>query len=131
MTNTYDSATGLNFASSEQQDDRSTIAVFYIKAVFNKHKTSLEGRQIYDDVEYIQIVQPANKNTIVDRKATDDDRRRFNARYRQFQEGQEQIGTGTPIEKWPILTPSEVQMFKAAGLKSIEQLAAVTDNNLY
>jgi len=57
---------------------------------------------------------------------------RFKAAYTAWKErrGTESMG-GTPLETWPRLDVALVAHFKNEGIRSLEQLAAVSDSNLH
>lgn len=130
----YDPATGMQFDNPENTpqmtEERGTIVTFDLHPYHLKRKSEEMGSPQYEDRLYVKIVQPLNRNSEVHRPATEDDKRRWPIRWRQFQDGQEQIGTGTPLKEWPLLGPSQVMMLIGLGIKTVEQLADVSDVNL-
>lgn len=130
----YDPTTGMQFDSPESiptmTEERGTIVTFDLHPVHMKAQSEKEGHPIYEDRVYVKIVQPLNRNSEVHRPATEDDKRRWPIRWRQFQEGQEQIGTGTPLKEWALISPAQIMMLIGMGVKTVEQLADVSDVNL-
>lgn len=48
-------------------------------------------------------------------------------RYEAWKNGQELPETGTPLSAWNGLTPEQADVFKSKGLKTVEQVAGMTD----
>lgn len=110
---------------------------FYIESIHDEEASERENRPIYVDREFVKIIIPGDKNTQVcrpiDLKGTAQmppDNVRWPAQYQAFKNQQEQVFEGTPLEQWPPLSKSQVLMFKAANVHTVEQLVSVSDNNL-
>ena len=66
---------------------------------------------------------------MIDRPATDQDKRRFQKAYAQFKEGkrdEEQL-TGTRLADWPPMSRAQVEEFRYLNIRTVEQLADVKD----
>jgi hypothetical protein len=50
--------------------------------------------------------------------------------YRFWKEGVEAPIVGTDLKMWPMITPAQVLNFHALGVKSVEDLAAITDGDI-
>jgi len=109
--------------------DNKLYVVFSVKAIKNEGKSDREGRPIFDDVPHIRIHVPGDKNSIAERPVTDEDKVRFASRWEKFQKNMEQSPEGTPLEMWPQLSISQVYEFKALGVMTVEQLAAMSDSH--
>jgi hypothetical protein len=110
--------------------DDSLFVVFYMGVMHNECKSVQQGRPIYDDTEFCRIIIPGDKNNVIDRPATTDDRARFAKQYALFREGKkedEQI-SGTRLTEWPFLTRGQCEEFKHLGIRTVEQLADVRDD---
>jgi len=91
-------------------------------------KASLEsGRPIFKDEVCISIIQPGNKENIIDRVATPKDLARFPKHFTAFKERGEVAQEGTPLESWTALTKSQVEELKHFNIYTMEQLAGITD----
>lgn len=129
----YDPSTGMVFddpRSGDPPEERGTIVTFELKPKLMKAASDQQGRPVYENREYIKIVQPANRNTEVFREATDDDKRKWHVRYRQFKEDQEQIGDGVPLDQWPAIDPATLMNLRGVGLRTVQDLAGVSDVSL-
>lgn len=100
--------------------------MFFIKAVKNHLRTQDEGRPVYENKEYIRIFKPGGD--IVERKVSDVDRGLYSDLYAKFKEQKEQIPDGYPISQWPALDMAEVCVLRDLGYHTVEQLAALTDD---
>ncbi|WP_191057805.1 hypothetical protein [Geminicoccus harenae] len=103
---------------------------FYKRAVQNNRRTAEEGRPIFEEREYVEIIIAGDKGTVVDRPVRDDDKQRFGAEYQAFLQGQDAPLVGTPIEQWPLLNKSQVAELKGIHVMTVEALAALSDSQL-
>lgn len=108
--------------------DKKLFVQFYVKAVMNGFKSSEAGRPIFDEVDYIRVIIPGDKNNVVDTKVTEEHKMRFPAQYERFKKNQEQAVSGTPLEVWPQMTVGQVAELKAMHISTVEQLADLPDN---
>jgi hypothetical protein len=104
---------------------------FYMDAKLNTQKTENEGRPIYDDVPWIEIMQPGNKNTVIIRPANEMDIKRFPTHWRLWKErtSDAEIISGTPLSEWPGVTRGQVEELSFFNIKTVEQLANMADSN--
>lgn len=89
-----------------------------------------EGRLICEEIEYIEIVTPGDKTNIVDRPVRDSDRRQFARQYQAWKAGDNEQLTGTPLSAWPGVTRAQVEELGYFKIRTVEQLASVSDGNL-
>lgn len=130
MSATYDPGTGLTFNPNREINDARTLVRFFVEPQENAAKSATEGRPIFDDVEMVSITMAADKRTEVIERVKDQHRQRWPELYRAFKEGREQDASGTPLEQWPPMTPARVAELKAVNIRTVEQLAAVSDAGL-
>lgn len=112
-------------------DDSGLYVQFYLEAVKDEEESLKEGRPIFHDREYIKIIPAGDKNTVVCEPVSDEYRARFPQQYAAFKNQGVQAQSGTPLEEWAMLTKSQVLTFKAVNIHTVEQLAAVSDGNLF
>jgi hypothetical protein len=101
---------------------------FYLRPVMQATASQLADRPIYVDVEFVRILTPGDKLSIIDRIASDDDKRRFADEYAKFKAGRGEEVVGTRLEAVPWMTRSKVEEYKYFGIHTVEQLAAANDN---
>ena len=125
------------------------IAQFYTEAVLDEratkgwteetfdigtgqHKTVRHpgaGRPIYKDQVWIEIRIPGNVSEVRCREVRPSDKLRFPREYEAFLKGQSEPMIGTPLEKLPFLGKSQVAEFKAAGLRTAENVRDISDGD--
>ena len=102
------------FAAEQQTGGRDDcIPHFYMRAVRNPARSEERGRPVFDEIAYVRVLVPGDRNSVVDRRVSDADRARWPDRWAAF-EARRERPTGTPIEHWPYLTVAGV----AAGWAS-------------
>lgn len=102
---------------------------FDLHPVRNAEKSAAEGRPIYDEAEYIKITVPGDKNNIVHRPVRPSDKQEFSAEYRRFKAGEEMQQSGTPLKSWPGISRAEVEELAFFNVRTVEQLAEMSDGN--
>jgi hypothetical protein len=105
---------------------------FYNNAVQDKEKSLEEGRPIFVEQPYIQIMVPGDKDSIVRRPIRTgmnpkDDNNRFNVEYNAFLNNLEQPLEGTPVEEWTQISKSQALELQALNIKTVEMLADLND----
>lgn len=106
--------------------DTSMVVMFYMKPVHNVAKSQANGSPQYDDQIYVRIHPPGERLNIVDRKATEADKKRFPVQWMQFKENAPQETSGTPIDFLFPSKPSVSAALKASGVHTVEQLSELS-----
>lgn len=106
------------------------IPEFYMRAVQHSAKTREAGRPIFEQKPYVRILIPGQRNSLVDRPVRAEDQTRWPDAWRRFEERQEQVVDGMPIEHWPFLTVAQVAELRALNIRTVEQIAALSDAGL-
>ena len=115
-----------NMAMGQQAQDN-CYAEFYLNPRQNMAKTKEEGRPIYDELTYVMIMVPGDKDNVIRRPIRETDKRRFPQQYKAFVNKQEQPQAGTPLSQWASLTRAQVEELKFFGVHTVEALAAMPD----
>jgi len=120
----------MNGPSGRYQGDESLLVRFYMHPKQDQAASEEEGRPIFKEVPYVHIMQPGNKESIIHRRATDQDKQRFAEHFRKFNAREDQdITEGTPLIEWPGITRSQAEELKFYNVSSVEQLAGMSDTN--
>lgn len=106
----------------------SCYAVFYTEAIKMGAESETAGRPIYKDVPFVRIMVPGDNTNVIERKATEDDKRRYHQAWAQYERGEAQAMHGTPLEQWPQITKAQVKEAKYLEVHTVEQLAALSDS---
>jgi len=95
----------------------------------NEAKSLEAGHPVYDEHEYVYIQAPGDKETINHRPVRDLDRQRFARQYAAFKLGQKEAVSGLPLSEWPSMTRSRSKEYEFFGVRTVEQLANISDAN--
>ena len=109
--------------------DENLYVQFFMHPLQDKTKTLEEGRPIFIDTEYVRIMVPGDKGNVIMREVRDDDRSRFPKQYQAFKNDEAEIVEGTPLDKWNFVSAAQVEELKYFGIRTVENLANVTDTN--
>lgn len=118
--------------SSQQAQslDSQLYVQFYKHAELNSFQTKVQGRKIFEEYVYLRILIPANRLNIIERRATDEDKIRFQRQYTQFLDKGECLQVGTPLDSLPNLSQSQVLELRHLKVETVEQLAGIPDTTV-
>ena len=119
----YDTKDFENVASSN-----GVYAKFYKRAIHDEAKSVKEGRPIFDDVVFVEIIAAGNGTNIVRRPVRDSDKARFREAYMKFQEGDNDQIIGTPLSEVVWISRSMVEELSYIRVRTLEQLAELNDS---
>jgi len=126
MDSRYVDEASASGAQRFRHDDR-LYASFSIKPVFDQFSSNEKGRPIYLDKEFITIIVPGDKHSVVMRQARHQDRQRFPRQYDAFKSGHAEQQQGTPLGLMPWMSPSRVEEYRFFKIQTVEQLAGAAD----
>lgn len=106
------------------------IPRFETKAVHMEHASKQQGRPIYEDREYVEIMVVGERGFSAYEPVSDEHKQRWPEEYRAFKEGKESPLQGTPLAEWPTVTRSKVEELAFFHIRSVEDLAGVNDAQL-
>lgn len=109
------------------ESTKGVYAKFFFMPCKNEAESAKEGRPVYVEKEYIEIIAAGNSNNIVVRPVSDMDRRRFRVAYAKFKEGDNEQIVGTPLIELPWLSRSQVEELAYQKVRTLEQLAELND----
>lgn len=110
--------------------DKALFVQFNLEPHHNQVRSAAEGRPIFEEREYIMIMVPGDKDSIVHRPATEMDKRRFEERYDKWKRKVgDQTQSGTPLKMVPWLNSSQVKEMEYFNVYTLEQLASLADNH--
>lgn len=119
--------TSAAFSPSDKHDERLMVS-FSLHPRIDNEASSKEGRPIFKDTVYIMIIVPGDKDSIVHRPAYEMDFARFPKQYAAFKNKSESSVIGTPLKLVPWLSASQIKELDYFNVRTVEQLADVTDN---
>lgn len=107
--------------------DKSVFAKFYFMPVKDEHASAEQGRPIFNDVEFVEIIVAGDATNQIQRQATDQDRQRFRAAYGNFKDGNAEALVGTPLTEVTWLGKSQVEELSYLKVRTLEALAELND----
>lgn len=120
-----------DFAVSDfdkSNDNKGVYPRFFVEAVKNERLSAEQGRPVFEDREFVEIIAAGNANNIVVKPVRMNEINRFPREYRLFKEGQKEQLVGTPLSEIPWMTKSMVEELKYMKVLTLEHLAAVSDD---
>lgn len=109
--------------------DEKLAVRFFIKPKQDGEKSQTEGRPIFREVEYIQIMIPGDRGHIIVRPVSDQDRGRFGKQYEHWKKlRDDSLAEGTPLENWGLLNLAQIEEFKYFGIRTVEHMASIRDD---
>jgi hypothetical protein len=111
-----------------QKPQHDTVrGIFYMKAVRNNFESNKQGRDIWDEVPYVEIIIPGDKLTEVHERVNEGHKQRWPTSWAAFVANQEAPEEGTPLAEWPVVNRSTVEMLGSVKVRTVEQLAGLSD----
>ena len=104
-----------------------SVPVFKTVPIELKGRSLEEGRAIFEDREIVEIHVPGDMKSVVAHKVSQQHKDRWPAQYRAFKEGLEAPLEGYPLTEYSALTASKVAELRHLKIKTVEQLAELTD----
>ena len=101
---------------------------FYEDAMEIPFKSEQEGRPVYEQREFVRIIVPGDSTNIIETPVTEQHKDDFPRQYERFKKGQKDIVDGTPLAMWPVINKSQVKEAAFFEVRSVEQLAELSDS---
>lgn len=111
----------------QAEDDKALIVTFFVKPKLMGLKSHEAGHEVYEDREYIEIKIKGQDKQVVSREATAQDKKKFPVAYHHFQLQKPAPVVGVPIEQLPGLGPSMALRLKQLNIRTIEDMAGISD----
>lgn len=110
-------------------DDKKLHVRFFMQPVEQTADSIKAGRRVFADTEYIEIMIPGDKQTVIQRQVFDMDRRRFPQQYARFKQGLTDQTVGTPLSELSFLSAAKVKEYEFFNIRTVEQLVATADGS--
>lgn len=126
-------------ANRANEADSTMIVRFYMEAVKDDAASKAEGRPIFRDVPFVRISAPGDMTNAVVRRAWLDESKpkicdslRWPKQWAMFRAGidPDSKEAGTPLAQLPGITKAQVEEFAHFKVRTIEQLANISDEHL-
>lgn len=125
INNPFDENRGIQRFNAEE-DSRLHVR-FFMDPVEQTARSIKEGRRVFEDTEFIEIMIPGDKLNVIKRQVFDIDRARFAQQYARFKQGLADQTVGTPLSELVFISAAKVKEYDYFGIKTVEQLAGAAD----
>lgn len=119
-----------DFSKPRAGDDKLAVR-FFRKARQDTEKSLEAGRPIFVEQDYIQVMVPGDKTSIIVRPVIPGggDARRFAKQYEHWKTTQTNLETeGTPLEAWGKMTMGAIEEYRYFGIRTVEHLSEIRDD---
>lgn len=113
---------GDNISGVQFGNDANMFVFFFTKAVTNESKSREANTLVVENVDFVHIQHPGERD-FQERPAREEDKQRWPNAWRGYKEGKEAIPDGTPVEVLFPGNPAIVATLKHLKLHTIQQLA--------
>lgn len=113
---------GYGAANSGATDDQMIVG-FYRRSILNRSKSQEKGIPVYEARDFVKIQHPGESYNVVDKEATEVEKRRWPQRWQQYVEGISQTPDGIPINLLFPHRPEVEATLKGYNIHTVEQLA--------
>jgi hypothetical protein len=103
---------------------------FELFPVVNGVLSKEAGREVCVDKEYVRIRVAGNDKEEFFGPVNDQIKDRFPSEYESWKKGNDVPLVGTPIQNWPQLTVSQVRNLQSLGVRTVEDMATLSDVGL-
>lgn len=115
--------------TKEKEADKSLYVQFYSDAIPDAIASDEEGRLICREVDFVMIMVPGDKHSIIRRPVQKRDIERFGDRYSAYKAGKAQeAASGTPLHTVSWLSKAQVKELEFLGVHTLENLAGMPDS---
>lgn len=115
--------------SKERAGDEKLAVRFFRKAKQDSEETAKQGRPIFSEVDYVQIMVPGDRTSTIVRPVGPADLIRFSKQYEHWKKTQEEeMHAGTPLEAWGIMSLAQIEEYRYFGVRTIDQMASLRDD---
>jgi hypothetical protein len=118
-------------ASDDAPQNQNLWVQFYPGTRPNNFRSRETGKPEFDNVDFIRKVAGGNPNNVIERPATEQDKRDFPMQWAAYQNKQTYRPTsGTLLEDWPRLDAATRAKLKALEFHTVEQIAEASDGQI-
>lgn len=86
-----------------------------------------QGRPVYSEKEFVRIIKPGDRDSVLEVPLDEDYKKRFFPRYRLWKEKGDEALSGTPLKEVPFINSAQREEFAFFGVRTVEQLVSLSD----
>lgn len=120
----------INYKAIMDQENDPCIPRFEMMPIQNMEKSEAVGHPVFEDVPFVTVYSPGNKLEIPCFRVEEKHRMRWPKQWEAFMAGEEAPMEGLPLVEWPPITRAQVETLKGFHIRTVEELASGTDENM-
>lgn len=110
--------------------ENQALVEFYTDSVHSRVQSEKAGRPVHVDLPHLHIMVPGDKDNIVRRIASRADQQKYPKAWEAYLKQEDVAVSGTPLTEWPPIAKSQVKDAAHFGIKTVEQLAGLSDSHV-
>ncbi len=110
-----------------RKGDENLFVRFYNGAVQSGAQSDAAGHPVFVEKAFVEILVPGDPHNIVDTQVTQYYIDRFPDEWDRFNRSQGQAIEGWLLREWPVVNPAQVKNLEFLNVRTVEQLAGLTD----
>ena len=122
MSNAFD------YSPASERD--TIIPRFYMNPVRNNFESEKQGREVWEEVAYVEMFVPGDKNATPCERVKQAHKERWPRQWDAFEKSIEAPEDGTPLSEWAAVGRAQVIELNSVHIRTVEQLAALSDTQL-
>ena len=111
------------------EEDKKLHVRFFLHPLEQTAESIKQGRRVFKETEYVEIMIPGDKQTVVRRQVFPMDRNRFADQYGRFKQGLADQTVGTPLSELTFISSAKVKEYEFFNIRTVEQLAMTADGS--
>lgn len=126
-------------------EEKPCYVTFETRAIEDRNVLIDEGHYGFKDVIFVRVMQPGGKEVFEDVAESWIEKQfakvrnkqmpmelasKYKSMFEDYKKGEETPLEGTPIRGWPVLTPAQGKTIISAGIRTVEDLAAASEEAL-
>ena len=116
--------------SNTSEADKNLMVKFFVKSVQNVMESGKQGRPVFKEKVYIEIRIAGQRDAQACRPVTHADKQRFPEHWKAYNDRTAPPTEGSPLAEWAMISRSQVNELAFSNVKTVEQLASISDTNL-
>lgn len=116
--------------SNTSEADKNLMVKFFVKSVQNVMESGKQGRPVFKEKVYIEIRIAGQRDAQACRPVTHADKQRFPQHWKAYNDRTAPPTEGAPLSEWAMISRSQVDELAFSNVKTVEQLASISDTNL-
>lgn len=116
------------FATKGERD--TIIPRFFMNPIRNNFESEKQGREVWIEVPYVEMFIPGDKNATPVVKVKEEHQERWPRQWEAFLKSAEPPEDGTPLSEWAAVGRAQVMELSSHHVRTVEQLAGLSDTQL-